>query len=184
MDAEEFENLHIVDDDDDHKGRHHHYEGGNSLLGGAGRLRDFYWTRVKDLVHRAKSMNPFVEEEAERSSSDGRNNKETDTEEEERVTRTHSLLIFAAAIFFKFFPSYFFNLINGLNFSQPEGWRIFTTIGKGIDAAHTAMGSVRKTVGGSLIGTGMKYGGKMAMGAVMNVGTAALTTAIKSATLG
>lgn len=46
------------------------------------------------------------------------------------------------------------------------------------------MGSVRKTVGGTVLGTGIKYGGKMAMDAVMNVGTSALTTAIKSATLG
>lgn len=62
-----------------------------------------------------------------------------------------------------------------------DGWRIFTTIGKGLDAANDAMGTVRKTVGGSILGTGVKYGGKMALNAMMNVGTSALTTAIQSA---
>lgn len=67
---------------------------------------------------------------------------------------------------------------------EEKPWGIFTTIGKGMDAAHDAMGSVRKTVGGSILGMGVKYGGKMAMNAVMNVGTSALTTALTSATLG
>jgi len=63
-----------------------------------------------------------------------------------------------------------------------SGLRMFTAIGKGLDAANDVMGSVRKTIGGTVVGTGIKYGGKMAMGAMMNVGTSALTTAIKSAT--
>jgi len=63
-----------------------------------------------------------------------------------------------------------------------SGLRMFTAIGKGLDAANDVMGSVRKTIGGTIVGTGIKYGGKMAMGAMMNVGTGALTTAIKSAT--
>jgi len=66
--------------------------------------------------------------------------------------------------------------------SEGGSWRMFTTIGKGLDAASGAMSNVRKTVGGSVLATGMKFGGKMLVDSAMNVGTSALTKAIKTAT--